>query len=210
MPATVPTAPPGAPSPPPTPTFSGTAAVIPQDVRAYVTGRSWRPGCPVGLDDLRLLTLTYWGFDGAPHSGEMIVHRDHADSVLGAFHYLFEVRFPIERIQLVDDFGADDATSMAANNTSAFNCRGVDGKPGVWSQHSYGWALDINPVQNPWVRGSQVDPPAGASYLDRTQPVPGMIHAGDVVVQVFGSIGWTWGGTFRTAQDYQHFSASGL
>ena len=66
---------------------------------------------------------------------------------------LFAARFPIERIQLVDDFGADDAASMAANNTSAFNCRNIDGRPGVWSEHSYGWAIDINPVQNPWVRG---------------------------------------------------------
>ncbi len=124
-----------------------------------MTGRSWRLGCPVGLDDLRLLTVSYWGFDGQPHAGNLVVHRDHAAALLAAFHSLFDQHFPIERIQLVDDFGADDAASMAANNTSAFNCRAIDGHPGVWSEHSYGWAVDINPVQNPWVRGIQVDPP---------------------------------------------------
>ena len=109
----------------------------------------------------------------------------------------------------MDDFGADDAASMAANNTSAFNCRGIDGRPGAWSEHSYGWAIDVNPVQNPWVRGSQVDPPSGAPYVDRTLQTPGMVHADDGVVQAFRSIGWAWGGYFRNAKDYQHFSATG-
>jgi len=175
-----------------------------------MTGRSWRAGCPVGLDDLRLLTMSFWGFDNAPHIGRMVLHRTQANAVLGVFHFLFAVRFPIQRMQLVDDFGADDNASMAANNTSAFNCRAVDGSPGVWSQHSYGWAVDINPVQNPWVRGTTVEPAAGLAYLDRSKQAPGMIHAGDVVVGLFSSIGWTWGGTFRSAKDYQHFSASGL
>jgi hypothetical protein len=213
LPATVPTAAPtsagsGGPAPPP-PTFSGTVEAIPADVRELMTGRSWRPGCPVGLDDLRLLTVTYWGFDGLPHAGNLVAHRDHAGALLSAFHSLFDQRFAIERIQLVDDFGADDAASMAANNTSAFNCRGIDGHPGVWSEHSYGWAVDINPVQNPWVRGIEVDPPAGVPYADRTVQAPGVIHAGDGVVQAFAAIGWTWGGTFGNAKDYQHFSATG-
>jgi hypothetical protein len=164
----------------------------------------------VGLDDLRLLTLTYWGFDGRAHTGRLVVHRDHADKVVGVFHLMYEVRFPIARMQLVDDFGADDAASMAANNTSAFNCRAVDGHPGTWSQHSYGWAVDVNPVQNPWVRGTEVEPPAGAPYVDRTQRRPGMIFPGEVAVSAFASVGWAWGGTFRTAKDYQHFSATGL
>ena len=213
LPATAPTGAPTVPgsptTPAPPPTFSGTADVIPADVRELMTGRSWRPGCPVGLDDLRLLTVTYWGFDGQLHAGNLVAHRDHAAVLLAAFHQLFDQHFPIERIQLVDDFGADDAASMAANNTSAFNCRGIDGHPGVWSEHSYGWAVDINPVQNPWVRGIQVDPPAGVPYADRSVQAPGMIHAGDGVVQAFSAVGWTWGGTFRSAKDYQHFSATG-
>jgi D-alanyl-D-alanine carboxypeptidase len=175
-----------------------------------MTGVSWRPGCPVGLDDLRLITLSYWGFDGRPHTGSMVVHREHAEKVAGAFNFFYNLRFPIARMQLVDDFGADDNASMAANNTSAFNCREVDGRPGSYSQHSYGWAIDINPVQNPWVRGGDVRPPAGVDYVDRAKQAPGMLHDGDAVVAVFKSIGWKWGGRFRTAKDYQHFSASGL
>jgi len=213
LPATAPTPVPTVPgsptTPPPPPTFSGSVDVIPADVRDLMTGRSWRLGCPVGLDDLRLLTVGYWGFDGQPHAGNLVAHRDHAAALLAVFHSLFDQHFPIERIQLVDDFGADDAASMAANNTSAFNCRAIDGHPGVWSEHSYGWAVDINPVQNPWVRGTQVDPPAGVAYADRSVQAPGMIHAGDGVVQAFAAVGWTWGGTFRSAQDYQHFSATG-
>ena len=173
-------------------------------------GRSWRPGCPVGLDDLRLLTVTYWGFDGQSHGGNLVVHQAHADAVCRCLRQrCSHQRFPIQRIQLVDDFGADDAASMAANNTSAFNCRNIDGRPGVWSEHSYGWAIDINPVQNPWVRGIRVDPPAGAPYADRSRQAPGMILPDDAVVGAFRFIGWTWGGAFRTAKDYQHFSATG-
>ena len=191
------------------PDLLGPGRADPAAVRDLMVGRSWRPGCPVGLDQLRLLTVTYWGFDGKVHGGNLVIHQAHADAVVGVFGALFAARFPIQRIQLVDDFGADDAASMAANNTSAFNCRNIDGRPGVWSEHSYGWAIDINPVQNPWVRGIQVDPPAGAPYADRTRRAPGMIHPDDAVVGAFRFIGWTWGGTFRTAKDYQHFSATG-
>jgi poly-gamma-glutamate synthesis protein (capsule biosynthesis protein) len=193
----------------PTPTYTGRAEPIPAAVRDLMVGRSWRPGCPVGLDQLRLLTVTYWGFDGRVHGGNLVVHQAHAQAVVGVFGALFAARFPIERIQLVDDFGADDSASMAANNTSAFNCRPIDGQPGVWSEHSYGWAIDVNPVQNPWVRGIQVDPPAGVPYADRTRRAPGMIQPDDAVVGAFRFIGWTWGGTFRNAKDYQHFSATG-
>lgn len=195
--------------PNPLPPFAGTVAELPADVRQQMTGRSWRPGCPVGLDELRLVSVTHLGFDGQPHVGRLVIHRDQAAAVLATFRTLFEARFAIERMQLVDDFGADDAASMAANNTSAFNCRGIDGRPGAWSEHSYGWAIDVNPVQNPWVRGSQVDPPSGAPYVDRTLQAPGMVHADDGVVQAFRSIGWAWGGYFRNAKDYQHFSATG-
>ena len=112
-------------------------------------------------------------------------------------------------MQLVDAFHGDDDRSMAANNTSAFNCRSVTGDPGVWSQHSYGWAIDINPVQNPYLSGRTVLPPAGRTYADRSRQQPGMIHGGDPVVRAFASIGWGWGGAWHSFQDYQHFSATG-
>jgi hypothetical protein len=202
--APTPTTPPGPPA------FTSTITPIPADVRTRMTGVSWRPGCPVGLDDLRLVTMSYWGFDNQPHTGRMVLHRDQAAAVTGVFNYLYVTRFPIARMQLVDDFAGDDNASMAANNTVGFNCREVDGSPGVYSQHSYGWAVDINPVQNPWIRGNDIRPPAGLAYVDRNQLVPGMIHNGDVAVAIFKSIGWKWGGLFRNAKDYQHFSATGL
>jgi hypothetical protein len=98
---------------------------------------------------------------------------------------------------------------MSDDNTSAFNCRAVTGRPGVWSQHSYGWALDLNPFENPYVSGSTVLPADAAAYADRSRRDPGMIHAGDVVVRAFGSIGWTWGGSWSKPKDYQHFSVTG-
>ncbi len=194
--------------PPPTP-FRGTVERLPPAVIQKMTGVSWRPGCPVPLERLRLLRMSYWGFDNAAHNGLLIVRDDVAVSVIDVFRRMYNARFPIQRMQLVDDFGGSDARSLAANNTSAFNCRAIDGRPGVWSQHSFGVAIDIDPVQNPWVRGTTVDPPAGRAYLDRGHVRPGMIVAGDIVVSAFAAHGWGWGGNFNNAKDYQHFSATG-
>ena len=169
---------------------------------------SWRPGCPVPLSDLRLVKLTHWGFDGQAHPGELVVHRDVADRILGVFASLFEARFPIQQIRLIDEFGGDDDRSMAANNTSAFNCRRVAGTS-RWSQHATGRAIDINPVQNPYVRSSgDVRPPEGRPYIRRDPNVPGLITANGPVVAAFARIGWPWGGRWRSP-DYQHFSSTG-
>lgn len=171
---------------------------------------SWREGCPVGVEDLRLLTIDHWGFDGQVRKGELVVHRDQAAKILAAMRKLFDARFPIEKIELVDRYDANDDKSMDANNTSAFNCREVEGRPGVWSQHSYGRAIDINPIQNPYVSGSgEVSPAAGAAYADRSKRLPGMIRSKDAVVSAFASIGWKWGGYWSSAKDYQHFSSTG-
>lgn len=191
----------------PTP-FASRVATIDAGVAARMR-TSWREGCPVPLANLRYITLTYWGYDEAPHVGELVVSAAHADEVVRVFAVLFDARFPVERMQLVDDFGGDDKASMRANNTSAFNCREVDGRPGVLSAHSWGTAIDINPLVNPWVRAGDVDPPEGAPYADRTQPIRGGIFAGDVVVRAFRDIGWMWGGDWPTSKDWQHFSATG-
>lgn len=193
---------------PPVPPFRGSVQPIDAATRSRMTS-SWRPGCPVPIEDLRILTLDHWGFDGGVHRGELVVHRDHAGAVVGAMRRLYDARFPIERMQLVDVYGGDDDRSMAANNTSAFNCRPVSGRPGVFSQHAYGWAVDVNPVQNPFVNGGRVSPPAGSPYAKRSARRPGMIHAGDTVVQAFASAGWGWGGNWSSSKDYQHFSATG-
>lgn len=170
---------------------------------------SWRPGCPVPPEDLRLLTVEHWDFDGQVRIGELVVHDDVADEVVRVFRSLYEERFSIARMRLVDAYGADDVRSMAANNSSAFNCRLVAGT-GRWSEHAYGRAVDLNPVQNPYVSATgEVSPQAGEPYADRTRRAPGMIHPGGEVVQAFADIGWLWGGDFRSAKDYQHFSATG-
>ena len=154
--------------------------------------------------------MSYWGFDRAPHTGELVVHRDVAGDVVHVFRALFDARFPIRRMVLIDAYGGDDGRSMAANNTSAFNCRRSTGDPSAWSEHADGRAVDINPVQNPYVSSTgAVEPEAGEAYTDRSRNAPGMIRAGGVVVRAFRSIGWGWGGNWTRSKDYQHFSRSG-
>ncbi|CAN5759344.1 M15 family metallopeptidase [soil metagenome] len=169
---------------------------------------SWREGCPVHWSGLSMVTVAYWGYDGARHVGDLVVADSVAQDIRGVFRSMYDQRFQIRRIHPVDAYGADDDRSMAANNTSAFNCRPVAGTS-TWSEHSTGTAIDINPIQNPYVRGSTVDPPAGRDWTDRSSVVPGMITADDVVVRAFAAKGWIWGGTWRTAKDYQHLSLSG-
>jgi hypothetical protein len=192
---------------PPAPTFDAAVTTIDETTRARML-HSWRPGCPVALDDLRLLTLDHWGYDGIEHRGELVVHADHADAIATVFHALFDARFPIERMQLVDVYGGDDFASTADNNTAGFNCRAVVGRPGSWSEHAYGRAIDVNPLVNPYLGEPRVNDPRLSPYLDRSIEAPGMIRAGDVAVSSFAAAGWTWGGTWPTP-DYQHFSATG-
>lgn len=169
---------------------------------------SWHRGCPVPVSGLRLVTLTYWGFDGLPRDGQLVVNRDAVRPIVRVMHVLYDARFPIRQMVLVDRYGADDDRSMAADNTSAFNCRPVEGTT-RWSQHAYGRAIDINPVENPYVLGDHVSPPSGRRFADRSKHAMGMIHAGDAVVRAFASVGWRWGGYWASPKDYQHFSASG-
>ena len=170
---------------------------------------SWRRGCPVGPVELRLLRADYWGFDRRVHQGELIVHRDHARRILVVLGKLFKARYPIQRLKLVDAYRADDDRSMAANNTSGFNCRPVSGTR-RWSEHAFGRAIDLNPLRNPYVtRGGRVSPPAGRPYANRARQAAGMIHGGDAVVRAFAAAGWRWGGYWSGSRDYQHFSATG-
>lgn len=191
----------------PEPTFRSEVRTI-DDSTARRMASSWRPGCPVALEDLRYVALTHWGFDGRMHDGEVVVHRDAADAIVSVFATLFDERFPLEQVRLVDDFGGDDDRSMAANNTSAFNCRAATGSS-RWSEHAYGRAIDLNPIQNPFVtRGGSVLPPEGAAFADR-HAAPGVITADGPVVAAFAHIGWEWGGHWSSGKDYQHFSATG-
>lgn len=179
-------------------------------VGAARLAHSWRPGCPVPIEDLRLLSLHHWGFDGKVRSGEMVVHADQAAAIVEVFRRLFELEFPIEKMELVGAYAADDDRSMAANNTSAFNCREIAGRPGSWSEHAFGRAIDINPVQNPYLPSAGgVLPPAGSQFADRSREHPGLITADGPVVEAFAAIGWGWGGHWARSKDYQHFSSTG-
>ncbi|HEU4751278.1 MAG TPA: M15 family metallopeptidase [Acidimicrobiia bacterium] len=182
--------------------------VVLDEVTATDLGVTWREGCPVGPSELRLLTLSHHGFDDQVHTGQLVIHFDWATKVTGVFQLLFEAGFPIERIEPMTVFGADDDAAMAANNSSGFNCRNVAGT-NRWSEHAFGRAIDISPLVNPWVRGSQVDPPGGQAFLDRDGSVPGLIVGGDVVVEAFAAIGWGWGGYWSSPKDYMHFSSTG-
>ncbi|WP_327001464.1 M15 family metallopeptidase [Dactylosporangium sp. NBC_01737] len=188
--------------------FVGTVEVLPAEARQRMTGVSWRAGCPVGLDDLRLLRLSYVDFDGAAKVGELVVHRAIADAAVRVFAKLYAARFPIRGMQTIEAYGGSDDASMAADNTSGFNCRNVPNTK-HWSNHAYGRAIDVNTVENPYLPGKQIMPPAGKDYLDRSTVRPGMIIAGDVVVTAFKAEGFAWGGAWRTGVDYQHFEKPG-
>jgi len=173
-----------------------------------MTGVSWRPGCPVGLASLRLLRLSHWGFDGKVRTGRLIVHRDVARDFVQVFRDLYAARFPIRRMVPVDTYGASDFRSIEADNTSAFNCRYVDGTT-RWSNHAFGTAIDVNPIENPYVSGGRTAHRASRPYIARTPRRPGMAYEGGALVRAFDRIDWGWGGRWTSVKDYQHFSASG-
>ncbi|MFO7549598.1 MAG: M15 family metallopeptidase [Acidimicrobiia bacterium] len=193
----------------PPPTGDRFAASI-TTVSAEVAARStWRPGCPVTLEEVRYLTVSFWGFDGAAHTGELIVHETVADDVVQVFARLFEARFPIEEMRVIAAEELDLPPTGDGNVTTGFVCRPVVGTTSTWSQHAYGLAVDVNPFQNPYRKGEVTLPELAGSYLDRDWVRPGMIFEGDAVTAAFAEIGWTWGGTWRTLTDLHHFSSNG-
>jgi D-alanyl-D-alanine carboxypeptidase len=171
-------------------------------------GATWSPTCPVRLTDLRYVTVSFRGFDGRPHTGELVVHRRVADQVVSVFARLYRAAFPIEEMRLVTTADLDAHPTGDGNNTAAFVCRAARNQR-RWSAHAYGLAVDVNPFQNPYARGDLVLPELASSYLDRGRVRPGMIRAGDAVTGAFAAIGWTWGGTWRSPTDLMHFSATG-
>ena len=188
--------------------FRSTIERIDPALARRMTGLSWRPACPVALHDLRLLTIRHWGFDGRARTGQLIVHHEVAREVVAAFRELYAGRFPIRRMQLIDAYGGSDFRSIEADNTSAFNCRYVDGTT-RWSNHAYGRAIDVNPIENPYVSGGATSHAASRPYLDRSRRLPGMAYEGGALVRAFDRIGWGWGGRWSGTKDYQHFSESG-
>lgn len=218
--AKAPTARPAASSPAPgaSPAPSPSKAPIPRfwarvsgPLTAHDVPHSWRPGCPVPPRKLRAIRMPYIGFDHAAHKGELIVNASVVKKVIKVFARLYRARFPIRRMKPVDAYHGSDPESMAADNTSGFNCRrAVAPGPPQWSMHAYGLAIDVNTVQNPYVEaGAPVQPPAGAAYLNRSDIRPGMAYPGGLLVKAFTAIGWGWGGNWSGSPDYQHFSSNG-
>jgi hypothetical protein len=179
--------------------------------RKAMTPSVWRPGCPVPLSDLRSVTLSYIGFDGRAHRGALVVNRSVAAGVAQAFGQLYAARFPVRRMLPIEAYGGSDFRSIEADNTSAFNCRSATGSS-HWSEHAYGRAIDLDPIENPYVTASgTTSHTASRPYLDRphVRTRPGVIAEGSVVLRAFARIGWRWGGRWSGARDYQHLSASG-
>jgi hypothetical protein len=187
--------------------FRATVEPIGPGIRRRM-GTTWQPGCPVPLEDLRYVTLTFKGFDRRAHTGELVLHADVAGEVTEVFEELFEAGFPIEEMRLPNSADMAAPPTGDGNNTAATVCRNTRGAS-TPSAHASGLAIDVNPFMNPYRNGDLVLPERAGAYLDRGWRRPGMIHADGVVVRAFERIGWTWGGTFRSVSDRMHFSATG-
>ncbi|HSE09981.1 MAG TPA: M15 family metallopeptidase [Nocardioidaceae bacterium] len=187
----------------------GFEAIVTTPAPEKVIARStWQRGCPVGKDELAWVRMSYWGFDDARHSGEMLVNGSEARDLVDVFRRLYRARFPIESMGIARVEDLDAPPTGDGNGTGAFACRPIRGGT-EYSQHAYGLAVDLNPFQNPYRRDAVVLPELASAYLDRDWVRPGMITPDGPVVDAFSSIGWGWGGDWSGLKDYQHFSANG-
>lgn len=185
--------------------FKSSTKRIPQNLQKQIKKYTWHKGCPTSFDDLRYIQLSFCGFDKKTHQGELIINKSLAKEVVAIFKTIYQAKYPIERMHLMDMYQGDDLRAMEDNNTSAFNCREVTGKPGTFSQHSYGRAIDINPRINPFVKGAIILPSNGVLYADRSVVYPGTILKDALIYRVFSEKVWDWGGGWFDLQDYQHF-----
>ena len=193
-------------APPTTDIYESAINEVPADVLARST---WHEGCPVHYDDLRYLTFSHHGFDGALHTGELVVHATVAEDIVWVFGELFAAGFPIEEFMVTTVEQLETHPTGDGNRSSAFGCRPVAGRESGWSQHAFGLAIDINPFHNPYRKGDLVIPELASFYLDRSLDLPGMIGPDSVVVEAFAAIGWKWGGNWRSLDDWMHFSQNG-
>jgi D-alanyl-D-alanine carboxypeptidase len=194
---------------PAAPRFRFSAVTLSPPLRAQLRRTSWHMGCPVALDQLRYLRIAYWDFEHRPRLGEMVVNASAVRAVQGAFARLFAARFPIRRMRLVDRYGGSDYASIEADNTSSFNCRDATGAS-RWSEHAYGLAIDVDPIENPYVYANGTTSHAASRpFLNRHDVRPGMAESGGTLVRAFGAVGWGWGGRWPLPTDFQHFSVNG-
>lgn len=173
-----------------------------------IQGISYPEYALIGTEELRYLNVMYYGFDGKAHEGELIVNQSIAEDIISIFRELYKIKYPIEEMKLIDEYGADDERSMSSNNTSAFNYRTIAGTDRL-SNHGKGLAIDINPLYNPCVQEKDgetlYEPAAGREYADRTKEIPYKIEKGDPCCQIFEKYGFIWGGDWDSPKDYQHF-----
>lgn len=186
-----------------------TVSVIPDNVFARMQGKSYPKGCPIARSQLRYLRLLHVDKEGRIKMGEMICNKAIAAEVLAIFRELYNKKYPIESVRLIDDFNASDEQSMRANNSSCFCYREVKGS-GKLSAHARGMAIDINTLYNPYYHRSRsgkitIQPATAKNYLDRNAKFPYKIVRGDLAWQLFTAHGFQWGGTWRRVKDYQHF-----
>jgi len=195
--------------------FHSSIKPLPAPVRAQLNGRFWHAGCPVPLSGLRVLTVTHWGFDKRVHTGQLVVNANAAAPLSRVFRQLYALRFPIPHMRLADAYGAARSRPADGDVTASFECRQAVPSPcvggtgtGSWSEHAYGDAIDLNPVENPYVGCGRTRDDSSAPYLNRSRLRRGMVTP--AVVRAFRSIGWGWGGSWSgSTKDYMHFSASG-
>jgi hypothetical protein len=197
------------------PAFHTSAKPLPAPVRSEVKARAWHAGCPVPLSGLRLLTVSYWGFDDRVHAGQLVVNASAAAPLAKVFRKLYTLRFPIHHMRLADVYGPPRGRPADGDVTGSFECRQAVPSPctggtgtGHWSMHAYGLALDLNPVENPYVGCGMTRDKTALSYLDRSKVRRGMVTP--AVVRAFASVGWGWGGSWTgSTKDYMHFSSTG-
>lgn len=184
--------------------FLFTSQPIPNAVRARMQEKSMPETATISYDELRYLTVFHYDYEGNIRKGELVCNKAIARDLLLIFRALFSRAYPINSIRLVDDFDASDEVSMQANNTSCFNYRTVAGSKTL-SKHAKGMAIDINPLENPYVKGSFIQPSTATDYVDRNKDFPHKIDENDFCKEVFESFGFQWSGNWLTVKDYQHF-----
>jgi len=185
--------------------------ITPEIKERMIKGNSYRERCPVGFEELRYLRIKYKNFSAQEQWGELIVHREVAEEVVKIFEALYEIDYPVYQMRLVSDYQGNDWQSIEADNTSAFNCRRATGSRN-YSKHAYGKAIDINPIENPYIsRSGHISHKASLAYRKRvhkndTAADRAILLPNDKAVRIFKKYGWQWGGDWSGVKDYQHFS----
>lgn len=182
-----------------------TAQPIPDNVFHRMKGLSFSKDCTIKRSELRYLLILHRNTEGKTQVGEMVCNKRIASRLLNIFRELYKADYRIGRMVLIDNYGANDERSMAANNTTCFNFRFMTGSHKRVSKHGMGMAVDINPLYNPYVKGNRVQPAEGRKYIKNRAAVPMAIQHGDLCHSLFIKYGFRWGGAWRTLKDYQHF-----